>query len=180
MKVVFSSTSHFFGTCWGVQMEPGWGGVGRLFAVWVILLAMGVFSSFISSITATVSVSPALMTAAMEEIQCTNQIELTNWSSNDSIQLLNYWNVIEMLLIEMIESSCRILSFRILWFRPLRHCSALRGSLRASQAKQFQQRASLLRFFCERNLSADLYGKAAEGESSWQWNPPKQLWSGTW
>ena len=35
-----------------------------------------------------------------------------------------------------------------------------RGSLRASQAKQFQERASLLRFFCERNLSADLYGKA--------------------
>lgn len=30
-------------------------GVYRLFAVWVILLAMGVFSSFISSITATVS-----------------------------------------------------------------------------------------------------------------------------
>ena len=54
----------------------------------MILLAMGVFSSFISSITATVS------------------------------------------------------------------------SLRASQAKQFQQRAALLRFFCERNLSADLYGKA--------------------
>lgn len=62
----------------------------RLFAVWVILLAMGVFSSFISSITATVS------------------------------------------------------------------------SLRASQAKQFQQRASLLRFFCERNLSADLYGKVED------------------
>eukprot|EP00434_Breviolum_minutum_P016996 symbB.v1.2.014995.t1/scaffold1092.1/size138572/6 len=62
----------------------------RLFAVWVILLAMGVFSSFISSITATVS------------------------------------------------------------------------SLRASQAKQFQERASLLRFFCERNLSADLYGKVEE------------------
>ncbi|CAK9027603.1 unnamed protein product, partial [Durusdinium trenchii] len=62
----------------------------RLFAVWVILLAMGVFSSFISSITATVS------------------------------------------------------------------------SLRASQAKQFHERAALLRFFCERNLSADLFGKVNE------------------
>ena len=38
------------------------------------------------------------------------------------------------------------------------------SSLRASQAKQFQQRAALLRFFCERNLSADLYGKAPDLE----------------
>ncbi|CAE7518852.1 KCNH7 [Symbiodinium microadriaticum] len=59
----------------------------RFFAVWVILLAMGVFSSFISSITATVS------------------------------------------------------------------------KLQNSRVEQFQQRAKLLRFFVERNLSADLYGK---------------------
>ncbi|CAJ1402802.1 unnamed protein product [Effrenium voratum] len=62
----------------------------RFFAVWVILLAMGVFSSFISSITATVS------------------------------------------------------------------------SLRISRMQQFQQRSRLLRFFCERSLSAELFGKVEE------------------
>lgn len=55
MQPVFCVTLSFGGDVLSRQNKDSDLHPDRLFAVWVILLAMGVFSSFISSITATVS-----------------------------------------------------------------------------------------------------------------------------
>ena len=168
--------------------------------MWVILLAMGVFSSFISSITATVSLLSLWVGCGWQNTPTKPRLHKASESgflknhpskSNHSCHFLDilstYSDTKKIGHVKCAVLFCVCFSktngYTCVCFVTVSKCHGLqkkrrkttddqpesqqenthgdhRGSLRASQAKQFQERASLLRFFCERNLSADLYGKA--------------------